>query len=54
LGKIIIRSILRSFKVDIDAYPNIKRINATLIEMDPFKKADAFCQIDCPPDLVKK
>ncbi|CAL8119053.1 unnamed protein product [Orchesella dallaii] len=39
------------FKVNVSEYPYISRINATLKQLEPFQKADAFVQSDCPEDL---
>ncbi|ELU01132.1 hypothetical protein CAPTEDRAFT_17982 [Capitella teleta] len=39
------------FKVDLDAFPTIKRVAAALAELDAFKKADPVAQPDCPEDL---
>lgn len=41
------------FEVDVSKYPIISRINETLKELEAFKKADAFVQIDCPEELRK-
>ncbi|GAV06343.1 hypothetical protein RvY_16352 [Ramazzottius varieornatus] len=39
------------FNVDLEPYPNIRRICAALSELEPFKKAHAFAQDDCPDEL---
>lgn len=39
--------------MDVTKYPTISRINETLKQLDAFKKADAFVQIDCPEELRK-
>lgn len=43
----------KRFNVDLEEFPIITRINATLIELEPFKKADPSNQPDCPEDLKK-
>jgi len=42
------------FKVPLDKYANINRINASLKELVAFQKADQFAQPDCPEDLKPK
>ncbi|XP_034531795.1 maleylacetoacetate isomerase isoform X2 [Notolabrus celidotus] len=39
------------FKVDIDQYPTIKRLNQTLLEIDAFKVSHPSNQPDTPADL---
>ncbi|XP_017331600.1 maleylacetoacetate isomerase isoform X2 [Ictalurus punctatus] len=39
------------FKVDLDQYPTIKRINQTLMELEAFKGTHPSCQPDTPDDL---
>ncbi|KAJ0009042.1 hypothetical protein NQD34_016457 [Periophthalmus magnuspinnatus] len=39
------------FKVDIEQYPTIKRLNATLVEIDAFRTSHPSCQPDTPDDL---
>lgn len=39
------------FKVDIEQYPTIKRLNAALLEMDAFRTSHPSCQPDTPEDL---
>ncbi|XP_026789775.3 maleylacetoacetate isomerase isoform X3 [Pangasianodon hypophthalmus] len=39
------------FKVDLDQYPTIKRINQTLMELEAFKVSHPTCQPDTPDDL---
>ncbi|KAM9465964.1 maleylacetoacetate isomerase isoform 2-T2 [Clarias gariepinus] len=39
------------FKVDLDQYPTIKRINQTLMELEAFKVSHPSCQPDTPDDL---
>ncbi|XP_060735823.1 maleylacetoacetate isomerase isoform X2 [Tachysurus vachellii] len=39
------------FKVDLDQYPTIKRINQTLMELEAFKISHPSCQPDTPDDL---
>jgi len=42
------------FKVPLDQYPNIQRVNATLKDLPAFQKADQFAQPDCPEELKPK
>lgn len=39
------------FKVDIEQYPTIKRLNAALLEIDAFRTSHPSCQPDTPEDL---
>ncbi|XP_060790240.1 maleylacetoacetate isomerase isoform X3 [Neoarius graeffei] len=39
------------FKVDLDQYPTIKRINQTLLKLEAFKVSHPSCQPDTPDDL---
>lgn len=39
------------FKVDLEQYPTIKRLNQTLLAMEAFKVSHPSCQPDTPPDL---
>ncbi|XP_053488565.1 maleylacetoacetate isomerase isoform X2 [Ictalurus furcatus] len=39
------------FKVDLDQYPTIKRINQTLMKLEAFKVTHPSCQPDTPDDL---
>ncbi|GAA6096553.1 maleylacetoacetate isomerase isoform X3 [Tachysurus ichikawai] len=39
------------FKVDLDQYPTIKRINQTLMKLEAFKISHPSCQPDTPDDL---
>lgn len=39
------------FKVDIEQYPTIKRLNAALMEIDAFRASHPSCQPDTPDDL---
>ncbi|KAK7904703.1 hypothetical protein WMY93_017310 [Mugilogobius chulae] len=39
------------FKVDIEQFPTIKRLNATLVEIDAFRISHPSCQLDTPEDL---
>ncbi|XP_020775346.1 maleylacetoacetate isomerase isoform X2 [Boleophthalmus pectinirostris] len=39
------------FKVDIEPYPTIKRLNATLVEIDAFRTSHPSRQPDTPDDL---
>ncbi|KAG7511432.1 maleylacetoacetate isomerase isoform X1 [Solea senegalensis] len=39
------------FKVDVEQYPTIKRLNQTLTEIEAFKLSHPSCQPDTPPDL---
>ncbi|KAL7862030.1 hypothetical protein SRHO_G00134710 [Serrasalmus rhombeus] len=39
------------FKVDINHFPTIKRLNQTLIELEAFKVSHPSCQPDTPDDL---
>ncbi|KAK3563045.1 hypothetical protein QTP86_014561 [Hemibagrus guttatus] len=39
------------YKVDLDQYPTIKRINQTLMELEAFKVSHPSCQPDTPDDL---
>lgn len=39
------------FKVDIEQYPTIKRLNAALLEIDAFRTSHPSCQPDTPDDL---
>ncbi|KAF7665818.1 hypothetical protein LDENG_00130530 [Lucifuga dentata] len=39
------------FKVDMEKYPTIKRLNETLLEIDAFKVAHPSCQPDTPDEL---
>ncbi|KAJ7988627.1 hypothetical protein DPEC_G00311170 [Dallia pectoralis] len=39
------------FKVDVDQFPTIKRLNQTLMEVDAFKESHPSCQPDTPADL---
>lgn len=41
------------FKVDIEPYPTIKRLNETLLEIDAFRTSHPSCQPDTPDDLSK-
>ena len=42
------------FNVSLDPYPTVQRIYSTLSELEPFKKAHAFAQEDCPEELTFK
>ncbi|OQV22846.1 Maleylacetoacetate isomerase [Hypsibius exemplaris] len=42
------------FKVPLEKYVNIRRVNAALKALQPFQKADQFAQSDCPEDLKPK
>ncbi|XP_054469335.1 maleylacetoacetate isomerase isoform X2 [Anoplopoma fimbria] len=39
------------FKVDVEQYPTIKRLNQTLVEIEAFKVTNPSCQPDTPADL---
>ncbi|KAK1894367.1 Maleylacetoacetate isomerase [Dissostichus eleginoides] len=39
------------FKVDVEQYPTIKRLNETLLEIEAFRVSDPSCQPDTPEDL---
>ncbi|KAG7238566.1 hypothetical protein INR49_030839 [Caranx melampygus] len=39
------------FKVDVEQYPTIKRLNQTLLEIEAFKVSHPSCQPDTPADL---
>ncbi|CAL1575274.1 unnamed protein product [Knipowitschia caucasica] len=39
------------FKVDVELYPTIKRLNETLIEIEAFRTSHPSCQPDTPEDL---
>uniref|UniRef100_A0A6Q2ZDC5 maleylacetoacetate isomerase n=1 Tax=Esox lucius TaxID=8010 RepID=A0A6Q2ZDC5_ESOLU len=39
------------FKVDVDQFPTIKRLNQTLMELDAFKVSHPSCQPDTPADM---
>lgn len=39
------------FKVDLEKYPTIKRLNQTLGEMEAFKVSHPCCQPDTPEEL---
>ncbi|KAM8915451.1 maleylacetoacetate isomerase isoform 5-T5 [Spinachia spinachia] len=39
------------FKVDVEQYPTIKRLNQTLLEIQAFKVTNPSCQPDTPADL---
>lgn len=39
------------FKVDMEKFPTIKRLNETLLKMEAFKVSHPSCQPDTPPDL---
>lgn len=39
------------FKVDVEQYPTIKRVNAALQEIDAFRTSHPSCQPDTPDDL---
>ncbi|XP_037343409.1 maleylacetoacetate isomerase isoform X3 [Pungitius pungitius] len=39
------------FKVDVEQYPTIKRLNQTLLEIEAFKVTNPSCQPDTPADL---
>ncbi|AWP16566.1 Maleylacetoacetate isomerase isoform 2 [Scophthalmus maximus] len=39
------------FKVDVEQYPTIKRLNQTLVEIQAFKVSHPSCQPDTPSDL---
>jgi maleylacetoacetate isomerase len=39
------------FKINISNFPNINRINETLIGLEAFKKSSPSEQPDCPPEL---
>lgn len=39
------------FKVDIEKYPTIKRLNQALLEIEAFKVSHPSCQPDTPADL---
>lgn len=43
--------IIRRFKVDMEKFPTIKRLNDTLLEIEAFKVSHPSCQPDTPPDL---
>lgn len=42
---------LYRFKVDVEQYPTIKRLNQTLLEIEAFKVTNPSCQPDTPADL---
>ncbi|RHZ76037.1 hypothetical protein Glove_208g212 [Diversispora epigaea] len=42
------------FKVDLTPFPIIQRISDKLLELEAFKKAHPFRQIDCPSELNSK
>lgn len=39
------------FKVDLEKYPTIKRLNQTLREVEAFKVSHPSCQPDTPEEL---
>lgn len=39
------------FKVDMEKFPTIKRLNEALLEIEAFKVSHPSCQPDTPPDL---
>ncbi|KAL0969104.1 hypothetical protein UPYG_G00222660 [Umbra pygmaea] len=39
------------FKVDVDQFPTIKRLNQTLMQVDAFKASHPSCQPDTPADM---
>ncbi|CAB1330896.1 unnamed protein product [Coregonus sp. 'balchen'] len=39
------------FKVDVDQFPTIKRLNQTLLKVDAFKVSHPSCQPDTPADI---
>uniref|UniRef100_A0A4W5K6V5 Maleylacetoacetate isomerase n=1 Tax=Hucho hucho TaxID=62062 RepID=A0A4W5K6V5_9TELE len=39
------------FKVDVDQFPTIKRLNQTLMKVDAFKLSHPSCQPDTPADI---
>lgn len=39
------------FKVDLEKYPTIKRLNQTLCEIEAFKVSHPSCQPDTPEEL---
>ncbi|XP_029982848.1 maleylacetoacetate isomerase isoform X2 [Sphaeramia orbicularis] len=41
------------FKVDMDQFPTIKRLNQTLLEIEAFNTTHPSCQPDTPADLQK-
>lgn len=41
------------FNVDLTAFPTVRRIYDTCLELDYFKAASPFSQPDCPPELRK-
>lgn len=43
--------ILRRFKVDLELYPTIKRLNERLLEMEAFAVSHPSRQPDTPVDL---
>ena len=43
--------ILTRFKVDVEQFPTINRLNQTLIEIEAFKVSHPSCQPDTPSDL---
>lgn len=42
------------FKVDLQKYPLIKKINENCLKLEAFQKANPFTQIDTPDDLRQK
>ncbi|XP_055534425.1 probable maleylacetoacetate isomerase 2 [Wyeomyia smithii] len=44
----------RLYKVDLDPYPTIIRIDGELAKHPAFQAAHPYNQVDCPPDLVNK
>uniref|UniRef100_A0A8C7DEK9 Glutathione S-transferase zeta 1 n=1 Tax=Oncorhynchus kisutch TaxID=8019 RepID=A0A8C7DEK9_ONCKI len=39
------------FKVDVDQFPTIKRLNQTLLKVDAFKESHPSCQLDTPAEI---
>ncbi|KPP68912.1 Maleylacetoacetate isomerase-like [Scleropages formosus] len=39
------------FKVDVDQFPTIKRLNQTLLALEAFSTSHPSCQPDTPADL---
>ena len=40
------------FEVDLDAFPIMVRVEKNLEKLEPFVKAHALRQPDCPPELA--
>ncbi|XP_064811703.1 maleylacetoacetate isomerase-like isoform X2 [Oncorhynchus masou masou] len=39
------------FKVDVDQFPTIKRLNQTLLKVGAFKESHPSCQLDTPAEI---